>query len=716
MKQLKFALLAIVFVAGSFVSRADEGMWLPFLLGRNYEDMKAHGLNLTPEQIYDINNASLKDAIVSFGGFCTGEVISDQGLVLTNHHCGYDAIAGVSTEENNYLDNGFWAKSNSEEIPIAGLSVTFIVRMEDVTETVLANLNDNMSEDERNAEIEKVRKTLIADATKGTNYSASVKSFFEGNEFYLFVKNTYNDIRLVGTPPQSAGKYGGDTDNWMWPRHTADFSMFRIYADENNNPAGYKTSNVPLKPKYSLPISLKGVDKGDYAMIMGFPGSTDRYLSSWGIEQAVTLEQPKRVDIRAKKLEIMKSYMDQDTKVRLQYSSKYAQVANYWKYFIGQTEQVKNNNVIGKKQALEADFNDYMKNKRLNFDILGSMKNYYELTNDLVYIDAYQSEFLYQVDAIINVIRYKFWADAMTDEDPIVNQRAGVLAGMFKPQVMEFFETKNLALESDIVHEVLAMYVNDVPTEQQGPFVQKIASKGRKGVDKFMKKALKKSIFFNKEKFEEFADEPTIEALEKDLMYKLVVDMWDAYEKANDSEELKKAEDALNKANRLFVYHLREMNSDKNYYPNANFTMRLTYGNVLPYSPQDGITYNYTTTLEGMLAKEDPNNPEFNVDPRIKQVHKKRDYGQYADKNGHIIVNFLSNNDITGGNSGSPVINGDGQLIGTAFDGNWEAMSGDIFFEPNIQRTISCDIRYILWLVDKCYGATNIIDELNLVK
>ena len=716
MKRLKFAALALVFFLGTFISRADEGMWLPLLLGRNYEDMKAHGLNLTAEQIYDINNASLKDAIVSFGGFCTGEVISDQGLVLTNHHCGYDAIAGASTETNNYLDNGFWAKTNAEEIPIQGLSVTFIVRMEDVTASVLANLNDNMTEDERRAEIDKVRKQLTADATEGTAYKASVKSFFEGNEYYMFIKETYNDIRLVGTPPQSAGKYGGDTDNWMWPRHTADFSMFRIYAGTDNKPAGYSEENVPFKPKHSLPISLKGVQEGDFAMIMGFPGSTDRYLSSFGIEQAVTLEQPKRVDIRSKKLDIMKKYMDEDTEIRLTYSSKYAQVANYWKYFIGQTEQVKNNDVIGKKQELEAQFADYMKNKKLNFDIMGSMKKYYETTNDVVYINAYQSEFLYQVDAVINVLRYKIWADAMVDEDPVMNQRAGMMAAFFKPQVMEFFETKHLPMESEIVQEVLAMYVEDIPTEQQGMFVQKIGKKGRKGVEKFMKKAMKKSIFFNKEKFEEFANEPTVEALKKDLMFQLVEDMWDAQKTATDTEDMKKVEDNLNKANRYFVQHLREMNSDKAYYPNANSTMRLTYGNVLPYSPQDGITYNYTTTLDGMIAKEDPSNREFWIDDRIKEVHAAKDYGQYADAKGDLIVNFLSNNDITGGNSGSPVINGDGELIGTAFDGNWEAMSGDIYFEPNIQRTISCDIRYTLWLVDKCYGATNIIDELNLVK
>ena len=715
MKQIKISLIALFIFAG-MTARADEGMWLPFMLGRNYDDMKKHGLNLTKEQIYDINNASLKDAIVSFGGFCTGEIISDKGLILTNHHCGYDAIAEVSTEENNYLDKGFWAKSHGQEIPIEGLTATFIVRFEDVTESVLANLNDNMTEDERAEKIREITKALTEDAVAGTKYTATVKDFFEGNEFYLFVKETFNDIRLVGTPPQSAGKYGGDTDNWMWPRHTADFSMFRIYADGNNKPAAYSESNVPYSPKHSLPISLKGVEKNDFAMIMGFPGTTNRYLSSYGVEQAVTLEQPKRVDVRAKKLEIMKKYMDQSTEVRLNYSSTYAQVANYWKYFIGQTAQVKNNDVIGKKIKLENEFRDYMKNKRLNFDILGSMEKYYDMTDNVVNIKVYQSEFVYRVDAIRNVLGYRFWVQSLEDEDPTVNFRAGLIQEFLKGSVMTFFEEKNLDLEIEIVQEMLAMYIQDIPEDQMGPMTKKIAAKGRSGVEKFIKKARKKSIFFNKDKFEAFAEEPTKEALKKDMIYQLVTDLIEAHDAATGGEEMKKAEDNLDKANRLFVYHLREMNPKKMYYPNANSTLRLTYGNVLPYSPRDGVTYNYTTTLDGVMQKEDPTNPEFIVDERIKELWEKKDYGQYADSDGNLVVNFLSNNDITGGNSGSPVINGDGQLIGTAFDGNWEAMSGDIFFEPNIQRTISVDIRYTLWLVDKCYGATNLIEEMELVK
>ena len=694
--------------------KADEGMWLPFLLGRNYEDMKKHGLRLTQEEIYSINQSSLKDAIVSFGGFCTGEIISKNGLILTNHHCGYDAIAESSTTEHNYLDNGFWAKNFGEEIAIKGLTATFIVRMEDVSETINKALKPGMTAEERAAKIKEISDVLIKDATAGdqSKYEAFVRDFFEGNEFYLFVKETFRDIRLVGTPPQSAGKFGGDTDNWMWPRHTADFSMFRVYAGSNNEPADYSTSNKPYTPKHSLPISLKGVQEGDYAMIMGFPGSTDRYLSSFGVKQAVTLEQPKRVEIRAKKLQIMRNVMDQDDAIRLKYSSKYAQVANYWKYFIGQTEQVKKNNVVGKKQALESQFSTFAKGKNEYSNVLSSMENAYKTTDEFVNINVYQSEFIYSVDVNLAAFRFKFWRDAVNAK----SDRADMMRDRFISIVNEYYENANMGIELETIREVLMMYVKDVPMDQMGPLTKKIAAKGDKGVAKYAKLIEKKSMFLNKEKFDAFAKNPTLEAMEKDPLFRLIVDMNEAFETVTSKESVVKANDELETANRLFVRGIREMNPDKKYYPNANSTMRLTYGNVLPYSPKDGVSYNYTTTLNGVMEKEDPTSHEFMVDPRIKEVWSKKDYGQYADASGELVVNFLSNNDITGGNSGSPVINGDGQLIGTAFDGNWEAMSGDIFFEPNIQRTISLDIRYTLWLVDKCYGAKNIIDELELVK
>tara|TARA_R110002072_G_scaffold302402_1_gene485121 strand:+ start:47080 stop:49218 length:2139 start_codon:yes stop_codon:yes gene_type:complete len=712
MKQIKITLITLFLLVGT-IAKADEGMWLPFLLGRNYEDMKKHGLRLTQEELYSINQSSIKDAIISFGGFCTGEIISKQGLILTNHHCGYEAIAEASTKENNYLDDGFWAKNNAEEIPVPGLHATFIVRIEDVTQAILSELNENMTEDERNMKIRELSRVLQDKATEGTNYSASISSFFEGNEFYLFVKEKFNDIRFVGTPPQSAGKFGGDTDNWMWPRHTADFSMFRIYANKDNKPAPFSSENKPYVPKHALPISIKGVEKDDFAMILGFPGSTDRYLSSWGVEQAVTLEQPKRVDIRAKKLKIMKRYMDKDDAVRLNYSATYAQVANYWKYFIGQTEQVKNNDVVGKKQAIETEYRDYLKNIKMSHDVLGSMENYYKSTNDIVNIKVYQSEYIYTVGANVTAFRYKFWADAMIagQED-----RAKTLAGRFGQMSDDYFESADMDIELDIIHNVLHMYLNDIPESQLGPLAKKIAAKGMKGVEKYMKLIKKKSMFLNKEKFDSFNAAPSLKTMQKDPLFKLIVDINGAYEKATGTDKLKDAKDNLQKANRYFIAGLRDMNPKKMYYPNANSTLRLTYGNVLPYNPKDAVAYDFVTTIDGVMQKEDPSNPEFVVHPKIKSTWKQKDYGQYADKNGNLTVNFLSNNDITGGNSGSPVINGDGQLIGTAFDGNWEAMSGDIFFETNIQRTISLDIRYTLWLVDKVFGATNLIEEMELVK
>jgi hypothetical protein len=712
MRKIKISLLALAMILTQFV-KADEGMWLPFLLGRNYEDMKKHGLRLSQEEIYSINNSSLKDAIISFGGYCTGEVISNQGLILTNHHCGYGSIAGASTEENNYLDNGFWAKSKDQEIAIPGLTATFIIRIQDVSETINRELTAGMTVAERDAKIKEVSDILIKDATNGTEYKAFVRDFFEGNEFYLFVQETYNDVRLVGTPPQSAGKFGGDTDNWEWPRHTADFSMFRIYSGADNKPAAFSADNKPYKPKHHLPISLKGVEEGDYAMILGFPGSTDRYLSSYGIEQTVNNEYPKRVEIRGVKLEIMKSYMDQDVNVRLEYSSKYAQVANYWKNFRGMNEQVKANKVIAKKQSLENKFAKFASKNAEYANVLSDMEKAYAAKQDYLYIGAYQSEMLYSIDVMLAAFRYKFWMDAMEAGQ---TERANAMAVRFGETVMKFLDSKNIALELKTVHQLLEMYISDVPADQQGPFIKKLGSKGHKGLDKFDALIKKKSIFINAERFEKFMKNPTAKVLQKDPLYMLVKDMNDAYTKVQEKPELVDAAESLEHAKRLFVKGLREMQPEKQFYPNANSTLRLTYGNVLPYSPRNGVMYDYTTTYEGILEKEDPDNFEFNVDPIMKTKMLAKDFGQYADKNGSLTINFLSNNDITGGNSGSPVLNADGHLIGAAFDGNYEALSGDIFFEPNIQRTINCDIRYILWLVDKCYGAKNLVDEMDLVK
>lgn len=707
----KIKILALIgLMLTSVVAKADEGMWLPFMLGRNYADMKKHGLKLTAEQLYSINKSSMKDAIISFGGFCTGEVISDQGLVLTNHHCGYDAIAEASTTEKNYLDNGFWAKNFKEEIAIPGLTATFVIRIEDVSKTINKELTANMTLKERAAKIAELSKTLTAQATEETHYTAFVRDFFEGNEFYLFVNETFKDIRLTGTPPQSVGKFGGDTDNWMWPRHTGDFSMFRIYSGADNKPADYNVANVPFTPKHSLPISLKGVKANDYAMIMGFPGRTNRYLTSFGVEQAVSLEQPKIVEVRAKKLEVMKKYMDKDVQVRLNYSSKYAQVANYWKYFIGQSTQLTNNKVADKKRKIEEDFTKFAKGKAEYSSVLTDYEKAYKTLDPLINLKVYQSEFLRQVD-VISVVYYMQVAEEVEKEGNA--DRAAQIRDYAMGEADNLFSTKSLDIELETVEALLKMYINDIPMEQRVGITRNLTAES---VPAFMARVRAFSIFSSKARYEAFAANPTSATLTTDPLFILVRDMDLAYTNAMSVEEVKDANTKIIQSNRLFVQALRLMEPKKNFYPNANSTMRLTYGNVLPYSTLEGKKYDYISTIDELMEKEDPTNPEFVVDAKLKELWKKKDYGQYANNKGQLNVNFLSNNDITGGNSGSPVINGNGELIGLAFDGNWEAMSGDIYFEPNIQRTISVDIRYVMWLVDKCYGAENLIKEMKLVK
>jgi len=710
MKKLIVGLVLFAITFGNS-ARADEGMWLPFLLGRNYEDMKKHGLRLSQEQIYSINKSSLKDAVISFGGFCTGEVISDKGLVLTNHHCGYDAIAGASTPEKNYLDNGFWAKSNKEEIAVPGLTATFMIRMEDVSNQILKELNPKMTLEERNKKIKEISDILVKDATNGTKYEAFVRDFYDGNEFYLFVKETYKDVRLVGTPPQSAGKFGGDTDNWMWPRHTADFSMFRIYAGSDNKPAEFSESNIPMKPKNSLAISLKGVAQNDYAMIMGFPGRTNRYLTSYGVRQAVEIEQPKIVDVRAKKLEIMKKYMDKDVDVRLNYSSKYAQVANYWKYFIGQSTQLKNNGVEAKKKAIEDDFTKFVAGKVEYDNVLSDIESAFNATNSIIYIKTYQNEFVRQVDINSLVYIYKQAIDAKKTGN---DQRYKDLLDAASAQSQVMYSERNMDIELETLGEVLKMYLKDVPASQRKGIAHSLTVDG---VDAFMARVKQYSIFVDANRYKAFMSSFDAEKLQQDPLFILVKDLDDAYIAVATSKEIKAANEKLAKANRLFVQAVRQMEPKKLFAPNANSTMRLTYGNVLPYTTNQGKPMGYLTDFDGVIAKEDASNPEFMVDPIMKATYLKKDYGQYADKKtGKLPVNFLTNNDITGGNSGSPCMNANGELIGAAFDGNWEAMSGDIAFEPNLQRTIVCDIRYILWIVDRCYGANNLIQEMKLVK
>lgn len=700
-----------------FTMRADEGMWLLHMLKKiNEAEMRNMGLNLTAEEIYSINQASLKDAIVMLnGGMCTAEVISDQGLVLTNHHCAYGAIQSFSSKENDYLTDGFWAYSKDQEMHIDDFNVSFLVRIDDVTQKIVSELNDEMSEDEREGKVREMMQKLAAEATEGTDYNAEVKSFFYGNEYYLFVYNTYNDVRLVGAPPESVGKFGGDTDNWMWPRHTGDFALLRIYADSENNPADFSESNKPFTPKRHLNVSLDGVQPNDFTMIMGYPGSTDRYLSSWGVQQAIDLYNPTVVEVRDAKLKTMKEHMDADKAVRIQYASKYASTANYWKYYIGQTKGLKRLNVYGKKKDIEQDFRKWVaenpKREAKYGGALDMIKEYYELSEPRVKADVYALE-AGIIGADITLFAYRFdrtFSAAMAEED---EAKQKMILESFAATADGFFKDYDLETDKDLLRTTLKMYKENIDEVYLPSIFITIDKKYKGDIDRFVDAVYEDSFLATREALDAFIAKPKQKTFDKDPAVQLGTSMINAYRATFNNE----AQAKFDKGYRLFVDGLRKMNPGTKYYPDANSTMRLTYGKIGDYYPADAVHYDFVTTANGILEKHDPNDPEFVMPEDLIELIEARDFGKWKDESGELIVCFISNNDITGGNSGSPVMNGDGDLIGLAFDGNWEAMSGDIAFEPELQRTISVDIRYVMFIIDKLAGAQNIIDEIDFVR
>lgn len=716
MKNLFYILISFMMLI-STNSRADEGMWIPLLVERlNYVDMQEMGLNLTAEEIYSINNSSLKDAIVIFGGGCTGEIISKEGLLLTNHHCGYGTIQSHSTVEHDYLTDGFWAMSKDEELENPGLSVQFLVRIEDVTDRVLDAVNDEMTEDERNKAINEIGNVIEDEATEGTHYKASVRSFFRGNEFYLFVYEVFSDVRLVGAPPSSIGKYGADTDNWMWPRHTGDFSLFRVYTAPDGTPAEYSKDNIPLEPKHHLPVSIKGVEQGDFAMILGYPGGTDRYLTSYGVKLAVEESNMTIVKIREEKLAIMREGMDADDAVRIQYASKYARTANYWKYFIGQTKGLKRLKVYDKKVALEDRFTEWVNasadRKKKYGAALPDIKKGYNILEEYNLSRWYYREAISRGSEILGFAgRFGTLRKQLTEkvDQEVIDE---TISGL-KAYTDRYFKNYNATIDQNMLAAMMHMYYVNVPADQQPEMLQKLGAKNDGDFSDWAAKVFEKSIFTTPEKVYALLENPKAKSIAKDPAYVAIRAFSDNYKAIY--EKMSASNDYLNKGNRLFIAGLREMDGDKTFYPDANFTMRLTYGTVEDYYPGDAVRYEYFTTLDGVMEKEDPNNWEFVVPDKLKELWLDKDFGMYGD--GEMMpVCFLTNHDITGGNSGSPVINGDGELIGLAFDGNWEAMSGDIAFEPALQRTINVDIRYVLFIIDKYAGAQNIIDELTIVK
>ena len=715
-------LLSIIFLSVLTFSlvKADEGMWLPQLLqSMNESDMKDCGLQLTAQDLYDVNNSSLKDAIVALnGGMCTGEMISSQGLMLTNHHCAFDVIQTHSTVDNDYLTDGFWAMTRDAELPNEGFSVSFLVSIESVTDRVLEDLGE-VTESERNTKLREIFNEISSEKIDGTDYNARVKSFFGGNEFYLMTYITYNDVRLVGAPPSSIGKFGGDTDNWMWPRHTGDFSLLRVYCAPDGSPAEYSEENIPYTPKHHLPIQLDGVDNGDYTMIFGFPGSTDRFLTSFGIQEALEQTNPTIVQIRSEKLAIMKSGMDANKKTKIQYASKYAGTSNYWKYYIGQSRGLKRMKVYDKKVEIENEFTDWVNSgDEQRYEKFGNtlslIEEAYDQNRELNISRTYLNEAIFQG---AEIMYFSFIMNRKLANIPSDKEEKIIFMNEIREEAQEFYKNYNSTIDEELFSAMLEMYYYNVPYNQLSGVFKKIENQllGFKALDfdYFAKDVFRKSVFSSEDKFLAFLENPYNMKLEKDPAYTTMMSIYDYYIEHHYAQR-KSVRAKLDEGNRLFIAGLREMNPEENYYPNANSTMRVTYGNVGDYNPGDAMHYDFYTTIDGIIEKEDPTNDEFIVPEKLKELYEIGDYGQYADENGNLRINFISNNDITGGNSGSPVINAWGEIVGTAFDGNWEAMSGDIAFENEIQRTISVDIRYTMFIIDKFAGATHLIDEMTI--
>ncbi|MEC7646610.1 MAG: S46 family peptidase [Bacteroidota bacterium] len=701
-------------------NNADEGMWLPQLLHiMNEKDMQALGLKLSADELYSINNSSIKDAIVSLNnGGCSGEMISKEGLLLTNHHCAFSVIQAHSSIKNDYLEDGFWAMSRDDELPNENLTASFLISIEDVTKRIFSEFSDEMSEEEKNAKIKEVSAIIEKEKIEGTHYTAEVKSFFGGNNFYVLVYETFQDVRLVGAPPSSIGKFGGDTDNWMWPRHTGDFALFRIYCAPDGTPAKYSTENVPYEPKHHLPIQLEGIGNNDYTMIFGFPGTTDRYLTSYGVKQALDIKNPTIVNIRAKKLEIIKSAMDTNQKIKIQYAAKYAQTSNYWKYFIGQSKGLKRMRVYDKKIITEKKFIDWVKEDSVRNEKYGEVLNIIE--SAYVENEKISKNRLHLNEAIFmgaEILYFSFKMHNAISKLPSEEKQRDLAISKIKKDANEFYKNYNSVVDEKLLAEMLKMYYYSVPKSQHASIFKKIEKQmlwlKRLDFEYYAKNTFVNSIFKNKDAFFLFLKNPSTKIIASDPAYKTISSIYNFYIE-NISGSRKSIRERLKVGNRLFIAGIQEMDTVKNYYPNANSTMRVTYGTIGDYKPGDAMLYNYYTTIDGIIEKEDSSNSEFTVPNKLKKLYELGDYGEYADENGTLRINFISNNDITGGNSGSPVINAWGEIVGTAFDGNWEAMSGDIAFENDIQRTISVDIRYILFIIDKFAGAKHLIDEMTI--
>ena len=711
-KFLATLLMAVLFTPQMM---ADEGMWLLQLMRQqNLEDqMRKQGLKMSVDGIYSPDAPSLKDAIGIFGGGCTGEVVSPNGLVLTNHHCGFSFIQQLSTVEHNYLHNGFWSQSYEEELPCENIAFTFVAKITDVTDEVNNRVKNGEITEEQSFDskvLSNIGKELFkADNIEGKEYLyPELKPYFEGNKYYLIYYKKYTDVRLVATPPNSIGKFGGETDNWMWPRHTGDFSVFRIYGDKNGNPAAYSKDNVPLSTPKFLNISLAGFEQDDFAMIMGFPGSTSRYLTGDEVKQRMYHENEPRIAMRDVTLKIIREEMAKSEDIAIRYANKQARISNYWKNSIGMNKAIVDNKVVETKLAEEAAFKAWAKqigNKEY-VDVVEKINACVEKANRTVYLTTLTTELISNVEFIQRNIHEQ--NAKMFDEPALIKDQMNV--------IHEWLYDRDYDHEIDrrIAKEVLPLYFSLTQPEERDAYLNEVYAKYKGNIEKYVDDVYNKSILASQKNFDSFLKKPSLKKFEKDPAMQLRSAIWRTYRGlVAKNAELSKVIDPLHKT---YLKGLMEKADGAPVYPDANFTMRLTYGNVKPYQPKDGVTYNYYTTLKGVMEKEDPNNSEFIVPARLKELYEAKDFGQYAMANGEMPVAFLTTNDITGGNSGSGVYNGNGELIGLAFDGNWESLSGDINFDDNLQRCINVDIRYVLFVIDKLGNCKRLIDEMNIVK
>lgn len=715
----KFLSILLSVVAFTHFTKADEGMWLPHLLGEQvYADMVKKGLKLSKEQLYSINKASMKDAIIIFGGGCTGEIVSKEGLIFTNHHCGYNAIAAASSVEHNYLKDGFWAKSKKEEIYAKGVHAQFLVKIEDVTKDVNEKLKD-LKKEEVPVKLPAIMKEVADKATVGTDFEGRVGSFFKDNQFLLFIYERYKDVRLVGTPPESIGKFGGDTDNWEWPRHTGDFSIFRVYMSKDGKPAEYSEDNVPYKSKYYLPVSIKGLKDGDYTMIFGYPGGTNRYENSYGVKLKTDIENPSLVGLRDVRLKHMFEEMKKDPAVKIQLAGSYAGIANYWKFFDGESKQLLKYKVYEQKQDWEKKFNEWAKGKPDYETIFQEFEKNYNSWRPYSKHAVYLREGILGSPLLALASRFIALEAALTKGE---KENTDKMVKTLKAMHENFLKEENIASDKNILASMIHMFYKDVDASQHPEAIFKMIKEKYGDLSKTETyKALSEyvfanSVFLKKEKADAFFAAPDAASLQKDPAYELVAAFVNHYN-SNYGKYFTEFNNKNTVLNRAYLKGYLEMNKGKTFYPDANFTMRVSYGHVKSYSPRDAVKYSHVCTMKGILEKYKPGDYEFDLPKKQLELAAAKDYGQYKDAaTNDLVVAFITTNDITGGNSGSPVINAKGELVGLAFDGNYEALSHKIAFDKDLNRTICVDVRYVLWVIEKLGGATNIINELDIRK